>query len=118
MRALAGAELGAKLVLAGAELGAKLVLAGAELIDCETKLSNQRTQVAISRQALRGRRGRLPEFPQQHHKGDARPREHSLRRGDRKAQPRRRGYLHVAGAWSGLLSLSGAQMVADGYSEA
>ena len=77
---------------------AKLVLAGAELIDYETKLSNQRTQVAISRQALRGLRGRFLEFPQQHYQCDARQRKHSLRRGDRKAQPRSRGNLHVAGA--------------------
>ena len=90
VRALAGA----KLVLAGAEM----VNLGVEPVHCETKLSNQRAQVAISRQALRGRRGRLLEFPKQHYQRDARQREHSLRRGDRKAQPRRRGHLHVAGA--------------------
>ena len=44
--------------------GAGLVLAGADLIDLETKLSYHGTQVAISRQALRGLRGRFLEFPQ------------------------------------------------------
>jgi len=81
--------------------GAELVLASVELIDYETKLSYHGTQVAISRQLLRGRRGRLLKFPQQHYQRDARQREHSLRRGDRKAQPRSRGNLHVAGAPKG-----------------
>ena len=36
-------------------------------------------------------------FPQQRYQYDARQREYSLRRGDQKAQPRRRGHLHVAG---------------------
>ena len=84
----------AKLVLAGAEM----VNLGVKPVHCESKLSNQRTQVAISRQALRGLRGRFLEFPQQHYQRDARQRKHSLRRGDRKAQPRSRGNLHVAGA--------------------
>ena len=81
VRALAGAEP----VLAGAEMVnrcAELVLASAELIDCETKLSYHGTQVVISRQALRGLRGRFLEFPQQYYQRDARQREHSLRRGD------------------------------------
>ena len=98
VRALAGAELGAKLVLAGAELvlaGAKLINRRVELI---SKLSNQRTQVAISRQALRGLRGRFLEFPQQRYQRDAQQCKHSLRRGDRKAQSSRRGHLHVAAA--------------------
>ena len=54
---------GAKLVLAGAELvlaGAELVLAGAKLInrlvELISKLTYHGTQVAISRQALRGLR--------------------------------------------------------------
>ena len=104
VRALAGAEP----VLAGAEMVnhcAELVLAGAELIDCETKLTYHGTQVAISRQALQGRRGRLLEFSQQCYQGDARQREHSFRSGDRKAQPRRHGHLHVAGAMESAVKL-------------
>ena len=83
VRALAGAEL----VLAGVERVnrlAKLVLAGAELINRRveliSKLSYHGTQVAISRQALRGRRGRPLEFSQQRYQRDARQREHGLRR--------------------------------------
>ena len=69
VRALAGAKLilaGAELVLAGAELvlgGAKLINRRVELI---SKLTYHGTQVAMSRQALRGLRGRFLEFPQQH----------------------------------------------------
>ena len=64
---------GAKLVLAGAEM----VNLGVKPVHCESKLSNQRTQVAISRQALRGLRGRFLEFSQQHYQRDARQRKHS-----------------------------------------
>ena len=107
MRALAGA----KLILAGAELvlaGAKLINRRVELI---SKLTYHGTQVAISRQALRGLRGRFLEFPQQHYQCDARQRKHSLRRGDRKAQPRSRGHLHVAGALERAVQL---ERLADG----
>ena len=93
MSALTAAEL----VLAGAELvnlGIKPVLARAELVDSDTKLSNNRPKLIIARRGL----CRLGEFPQQRHEYDARHSEHGLRRGDRKAQPRRRGHLHVAGA--------------------
>ena len=91
--AVAGAVLGAELVLSGAEM----VNLGVKLVDSDTKLSNHGTNVIIARQTLRGFRGRA-EFPQQCHEYDTSHSEHGLRRGDRKAQPRRRGHLHVAGA--------------------
>ena len=109
MRALAGAEL----VLAGAELvlaGAKLINRRVELI---SKLTYHGTQVAISRQALQGRRGRLLEFSQQCYQVNTAC-----------AAATERLNRVVAGTstlrvhWKGLLSLSGAQMVAGGYSEA
>ena len=86
---------------------AELVLVGAELVDSDTKLSNHRAKLIIARRGL----CRLGEFPQQRHEYDARHSEHGLRRGDRKAQPRRRGHLHVAGALERAVQL---ERLADG----
>ena len=104
MLAVAGAVLGAEFVLAGAELVLPSAQLGAKLVDSDTKLSNHGTNVIIARQTLRGFRGRA-EFPQQRHEYDTSHSEHGLRRGDRKAQPCRRGHLHVAGALERAIQL-------------
>ena len=112
MRALTGAELDAELVLAVA----KLINRPVKLI---SKLSHHGKQVFITRYALRGRCLRFLEFFL-----SSAPSAMPVSANTASAAATERLSRVVAGTstvrvhWKGLFSLSGAQMVSGGYSEA